>query len=581
MGCSNNSFEINTSKENAPEENQDDYIIGLMKRRLVENQDREIEDNDLKKIKELVGEPNDNKEEEKNVNDNKEEDDEINIIENQIPLKNNNKNNIFSNPDNEKGNDLNDSKDDKDENNNDDNKIKEINIEEINNDNKENDENININNNLNINDDKENGNDTGRLFNSKGNLNKVSILDKYYKPKKSKKISLNKSKLINMKVHKEPFLLKTTKIDSINLSTLSINASAFLREYLIPIWFKKNDFIKFETTGRWRIDKNYDFTNTKGMPTPKTLDFNYGACIARIGSGEPFVILPHSFTYITKHEGPLYLKMNLPRKLEMRPEGLIEMLIYDGEVLPIEEIYKRIGWIENNMEYGNNKGSEMENNLLTSLNNLRMNPVLFYEKNFREVKNILWIEKYLEEKETQKNKHYRKPFQINENYYDLINKYVNNNYVNKKNINKQKVSLYLNNMKENLELLVKNELKCKNLIDCKLIQKYKINDICLLYLLDKKLRNYIFSNEYNCITIKMIENYLDESTLLILCFSKIEEKNDELEIKENNQIKKHNNIKVEDKNTETIFERNENNNNIEKNDNIEKKENIENEEDKK
>ena len=51
MGCSNNSFEINTSKENAPEENQDDYIIGLMKRRLVENQDREIEDNDLKKSK--------------------------------------------------------------------------------------------------------------------------------------------------------------------------------------------------------------------------------------------------------------------------------------------------------------------------------------------------------------------------------------------------------------------------------------------------------------------------------------------------------------------------------------------------
>ena len=35
MGCSNNSFEINTSKENAPEENQDDYIIGLMKRRLI------------------------------------------------------------------------------------------------------------------------------------------------------------------------------------------------------------------------------------------------------------------------------------------------------------------------------------------------------------------------------------------------------------------------------------------------------------------------------------------------------------------------------------------------------------------
>ena len=302
------------------------------------------------------------------------------------------------------------------------------------------------------------------------------------------------------------------------------------------------------------------------MPTPKTLDFNYGSCIARIGSGEPFVILPENFTYTTKHEGPLYLKMNLPRRLEMRPEGIIEMYIYDGEVLPIEEIYKRIGWIENNMKYGNNKGTEMENNLMTSLNNLRMNPVLFYEKYFREVKNILWIEKYLEEKEAQKNKYYRKPFQVKENYYDLINKYVNNNYVNKKNVNKQKVSLNLNNMKENLQLLVKNDLKCKNLIDCKLVQKYKINDICLLYLLDKKLRNHIFSNEYNCITIKIIENYLDESSLLILCFAKINEKSDNTEIIENKEISENNSNNEMDKNIENSSENNDKNNIIEKND---------------
>ena len=69
------------------------------------------------------------------------------------------------------------------------------------------------------------------------------------------------------------------------------------------------------------------------MPTPNTLDFNYGACIARIGSGESFVILPNNFTYITKNEGPLYLKMNLPRKLKLFPEGQIEMNIYDGEAL--------------------------------------------------------------------------------------------------------------------------------------------------------------------------------------------------------------------------------------------------------
>ena len=556
MGCSNSSFEINKSKENIQEEKKDDFLIGLMKRRLMENGDKEIENHDLKKIKELGDDTIENKEDQKNDNENENEDE--NDKENIISLNNNlnNKNEIFSNPENEKGNDLNDINGE----NNDYDKEK-----ENKNDNIEYDENNNINNNLNINDENDNRNETGKLFNNEGNLNKVSILDKYFKPKKNKKISVNKSKT-NIKPNKEPFTLKTEKIDSINLSTLTINASCFLREYLIPIWFKKNDFIKFETTGRWRIDKNYDFTNTKGMPTPKTLDFNYGACIARIGSGEPFVILPENFTYTTKHEGPLYLKMNLPRRLEMRPEGIIEMYIYDGEVLPIEEIYKRIGWIENNMKYGNNKGTEMENNLMTSLNNLRMNPVLFYEKYFREVKNILWIEKYLEEKEAQKNKYYRKPFQVKENYYDLINKYVNNNYVNKKNVNKQKVSLNLNNMKENLELLVKNDLKCKNLIDCKLVQKYKINDICLLYLLDKKLRNHIFSNEYNCITIKIIENYLDESSLLILCFAKINEKSDNTEIIENKEISENNSNNEMDKNIENSSENNDKNNIIEKND---------------
>ena len=556
MGCSNSSFEINKSKENIQEEKKDDFLIGLMKRRLIENGDKEIENHDLKKIKELGDDTIENKEDQKNDNENENEDE--NDKENIISLNNNlnNKNEIFSNPENEKGNDLNDNNGENIDNDKE---------KENKNDNIEYDENNNINNNVNINDENDNHNETGKLFNNEGNLNKVSILDKYFKPKKNKKISVNKSKT-NIKPNKEPFTLKTEKIDSINLSTLTINASCFLREYLIPIWFKKNDFIKFETTGRWRIDKNYDFTNTKGMPTPKTLDFNYGACIARIGSGEPFVILPENFTYTTKHEGPLYLKMNLPRRLEMRPEGIIKMYIYDGEVLPIEEIYKRIGWIENNMKYGNNKGTEMENNLMTSLNNLRMNPVLFYEKYFREVKNILWIEKYLEEKEAQKNKYYRKPFQVKENYYDLINKYVNNNYVNKKNVNKQKISLNLNNMKENLQLLVKNELKCKNLIDCKLVQKYKINDICLLYLLDKKLRNHIFSNEYNCITIKIIENYLDESSLLILCFAKINEKSDNTEIIENKEISENNSNNEMDKNIENSSENNDKNNIIEKND---------------
>ena len=556
MGCSSSSFEINKSKENIPEENADDYIIGLMKRRMIENKDKEIENHDLNKIKELGDDLDENNNEEK-----------INEINN-IDIDKENKNMIFTENKNDKVNNINNDEDNNNAENNNNKKEKEN--QDINDDNIEKEEkNKNYNSNeLNSPDENAINDNTGELLYSNATKNNVSIIDKYFKPKKLKKSSLNKSKTNMNKINKEPFILKTTNIDSVNLSTLTINASCFLREYLIPIWFQKDAFIKFSTSGKWRIDKNCDFTNTKGMPTPNTLDFNYGACIARIGSGEPFVILPNSFTYITKNEGPLYLKMNLPRKLKVIPEGVIEMDIYDGEVLPLDEIYRRIGWRETNTKYGNNKGTEMENNLMNSLNNLRMNPILFYEKNFRDVKNILWIEKYLKEKEAKKNKILRKPFLVNNNCYNLLDKYVNNNYVNKANINKQRVTLYLNDMKDNLELFVSSELKCHNLVNCKLTQKYKITDICLQYLLDKKFRNYIFSNDFNSITVKIIEKYIDESTLLIIClskFDKIQDNKSKEENKENIQEEENNNnqenidIEENEENEENIDENVENN----------------------
>ena len=491
MGCSNSSFEINKSDEKIAQENKDDDLIELRKLRMKDNQEKQIEDNELIKIKKLSGDFDENNN--NDINDNNDE-------KNNIILKNakNNKNIILKND-----------------------KSKNVNKENNINGNNKNNE----NNEENDNDPEEiaKNNETGNIFTNNTLNNNISILDKYFKTRKTDKSLLSKSS--NKNSTKEPFTLKTTKGDSINITTLKINASHFLREYLIPIWFQKNAFIKFTTSGKWRIDKTCDFTDTKGMPTPNTLDFNYGACIARIGSGESFVILPNNFTYITKNEGPLYLKMNLPRKLKLFPEGQIEMNIYDGEVLTIEEVYERIGWIENNMKYKDNRGSELENGLMTYINNLRMNPILFYDKYFRDIQNILWIEKYLKEKEI-KNKNIRKPFKVNDKCYEILDKYININYVSKKNINRQKVSLYLNEMKENLELYLNSELKYKNLINCKFSQKYKVQDICFQYLLDKKFRNNIFTNDYNYLTIKIVENYVDESNLLIFCLSKIK-KNDE------------------------------------------------------
>ena len=71
MGWSNTSFEINKSEDKKPEENGDDYIIGLMKRRLIEDKDKEIEIHELNKIKELDDYQDSGKNEEINSNENK------------------------------------------------------------------------------------------------------------------------------------------------------------------------------------------------------------------------------------------------------------------------------------------------------------------------------------------------------------------------------------------------------------------------------------------------------------------------------------------------------------------------------
>ena len=561
MGCSNSSFEMHKSKDNIQDENRDDDLLVLMKKRMQEN--KEIANHDLNKIKKLDDENMDeiiNTERTKENNNNEKNTDEDNnmLIINGVE----NNNVIFSQLENDKENENNEKNND-----NDINQLNGKNKENVN-DNLEKDKYNTINNEIISQEEITHNNiEAVNLFSQNTSKNNISIIDKYFKTKKLNKSFMNKSKS-NIKINKEPFTLKTMKGDSVNISTLKINAGYFLREYLIPIWFEKDTYVKFVTTGKWRIDKSCGFTDTKGMPTPNAIGFHYGACIARIGSSDPFVILPNEFTYITKNAGPLYIKMNLPRKMKVKPEGQIEMNIFDGEVLPIEEIYERIGWKENNMKYENNKGSEIENGLMTAINKLRMNPVLFYEKYFRDIQNILWIEKFLQEKEKTKNNIYRKPFIVNNNCYQVLDKYVNVNYVNKTNINRQKVSLYLNEMKQNLELYLNDNFKYKNFVNCKFTQKYKVNDICLQYLLDKKFRNIIFSNDYNYITVKVVENYINESNLIIICLSKIEE-NNEKEINEHNitENNKNENEKENDKNENNLAEnsKNENENDINEN----------------
>ena len=51
----------------------------------------------------------------------------------------------------------------------------------------------------------------------------------------------------------------------------------------MPIWCPKNVYIKFKVEGKWRIDKNYEYTDSKGLKAYSSKGYNYGALIGRIG----------------------------------------------------------------------------------------------------------------------------------------------------------------------------------------------------------------------------------------------------------------------------------------------------------
>ena len=248
------------------------------------------------------------------------------------------------------------------------------------------------------------------------------------------------------------------------------------------------------------------------MASPHTINFNYGALVGRIGSGESFMISGEEFSYITKNEGPLYLRINLPKKLKVSPEGTMEVRIYDGTVMPIEEIYEKIGWKEDYMKYELTEPSEIENILINTFNNLRMNPILFYEKNIRDSSRyIIWTKDFLKQKTNDE----LRPFSVNDKCYILLNDSRDKNNVKTKLV-KQTINIFLEELQDYLCNTIRYELQCNIGINCKFTKKKEPVDICVQFLLDNKFREYIFDSNYNSIAVKFIENYFGESHLVVL-----------------------------------------------------------------
>ena len=369
-----------------------------------------------------------------------------------------------------------------------------------------------------------------------GGADSSDNVDKYNSKRddqKKKRQSRSKSK--TKKNKRKPFQITVIEDSSYKKIKIVFNACAFLDESVMPIWCPKDSFIKFKVKGKWRIDKLYPYTDSKGLPSNNKGGFGYGTLIGRIGKGDDFVIY-NDKVVIVKKEGPLYAKQLLPKNMKIEPEGSIEVIIYDGEYMDIDEINGKIGWIENNIENGNknkqneiiedngtkikkdeNMKKEFENKIRNEINNLRMNPLIFYDQFIRKTKKLTETRKYLE----LINNEYKGVLNFNEEYYNAISSYFEfyKQNTSKKNINQNDISNYLLELEGEIEYFLIDKFEMKTKVKCRLTQKTNPKDIIIQCFYDKKYRFYIFNKKSRDLTVNIINNFYKNFNLIIMAFT--------------------------------------------------------------
>ena len=372
--------------------------------------------------------------------------------------------------------------------------------------------------------------------------------------KKGKKKKINK---------KKPFVIMEIENDPYNKVKILINACSFCDEYMMPLWCPKDTFIKFKVDGKWRIDKLYEYTNSRGMPSTQTTGFNYGALVGRVGLGELFVVADQG-TYLVKEEGPLFLRQNLPKKVKVHPEGKLELTIFDGIYMDIKEINDKIGWIEhgtidninenqnenieNNRNNNNNDSNDilvyksinsnnsntvvnksinkgknkskktnvkdLEKKMRIYLNNLRMNPSMYYEKYLSFNKTLIMTKKYLDDI----NQIKKESLIENSICYDLIEQYfvLPKQKKLQNSTNKNIRTQCLSKMIKELEFYLTDSIGDKVKVKAELTQRVHPSEITELFLLDKKFRPYIFDVNSKHVVIKIYNNFANQGNLVIL-----------------------------------------------------------------
>ena len=370
------------------------------------------------------------------------------------------------------------------------------------------------------------------ILKSKGNENENSNIIKT-------KQKLGKNK---------PFIISEIEKSPNKRVKLIVNASAFVEEYMMPIWCPKDVYLKFTVKGKWRINKLSEYTDSRGLLSTHYGGYNYGALIGKIGFGDSFVVADKG-TILVKKEGPLFLRQNLPRKMKIAPEGKLEVEVYDGEFMEIKDINNKIEWKEqgtieqvledeNNNKNNNNKSNknknmkenkEFEKKIRTHFNNLRTNMSLYYEKYISFNPSLKTLKKILDEI----NKKLKSPLSSlteNENYNKFLDEYINslNPKEIMKNVNNSRLIDYLPKLEENIEYYLSDQfgtpVKVKSIVTKKSIP----NEIIIQYLLDKKYRPYIFNEKSQSLAVKAFKNIFNDSSLIFVAISlqKDEEKKD-------------------------------------------------------
>ena len=368
---------------------------------------------------------------------------------------------------------------------------------------------------------------------------------------------------------KKPFIIKEIETDPFQKVKIVINACSFCDEYMMPIWCPKNTFIKFKVEGKWRIDKLHEYTNSRGIPSNQASGFNYGALVGRVGLGELFVVVDQG-TYLVKEEGPLFLRQNLPKKVKVNPEGKLEVSVFDGIYMDIKEINDRIGWKENGTldnisqnesieKKGNNnndndilvyksnnaldsnrsgnksksKGKnnsnkknnlkDLEKKLRIYLNNLRMNPSMYYEKYVGFNKKLIKTKEYLDKINQNKNE----SLIDNSDCYNYIEQYFRLPKQKKlqNSTNKNIITQFLLKLNKDMEFYLSDSIGYNVKVKAELTQRVNPSEIIELFLLDKKYRRYIFSPDRKYLSIKIFNNFVSQANLVIVAIATDENKN--------------------------------------------------------